>query len=243
MIADRRHCLMALGAIALGACASSPRAAQYGAQEPGPIETANFPRIAFADWSDAEPDYVFYPGDELEVATPTASELTRTLKVGPDGRIALPLIGQVMAADRTINELESVVSTAYASQLVRPVVEVTLKQAGPMKVWVDGEVRTPGVYDMPGDIDAYQAIVMAGGYLPSGRQQQVALIRRGPGGQRMMRAMDLRPRRGDNIALRRGDVLFVPRTTLGELAVFFTQVKAALPVGFNYTINGQYQQF
>jgi hypothetical protein len=59
----------------------------------------------------------------------------------------------------------------------------------------------------------------------------------------MMRVVDLRPRRGEVVALRRGDLLFVPRSTLGELANFFTQVKAALPVGFNYTINGQYQQF
>jgi polysaccharide export outer membrane protein len=59
----------------------------------------------------------------------------------------------------------------------------------------------------------------------------------------MMRVIDLRQRRGEVVALRRGDVLYVPRSTLGELANFFTQVKAALPIGFNYTIGGQYQQF
>ena len=242
MIADRRHILLALGAAALAGCAGiGDRSLRRPA---GPrVETANFPDIAFADWTDAEPEYLLYPGDEIEVATPTASELTRTLKVGPDGRIALPLIGQVMAADRTLAELETDVSGAYASQLVRPVVEVTLKQAGPMKVWVAGEVRTPNVYDMPGDIDAYQAIIMAGDFTPAGKAQQVALIRRGPGGRRMMRVVDLRPRRGEVVPLRRGDILFVPRTNLGELANFFTQVRNALPIGFNYSINGQYQSF
>jgi polysaccharide export outer membrane protein len=192
----------------------------------------------------AEPEYLLYPGDEIEVATPTAPELTRSLKVGPDGRIALPLIGQIMAADRTLAEVEQVASQAYATELVRPVVEVTLKLAGPLKVWVAGEVRNPGVYDMPGDIDAYQAIVMAGDFLPTARSQEVALIRRGPGGRRMMRVVDLRPRRGEVIALRRGDILFTPRTTLGELANFFTQVRNALPVGFSYSINGGgYAQF
>eukprot|EP01036_Dinobryon_divergens_P044845 gene44845-59857_t len=103
------------------------------------VERADFNDIAFADWTEAEPEYLLYPGDEIEVATPTATELTRTLRVGPDGRIALPLIGQAMAADRTLAELEYELSSAYASQLVRPVVEVTLKTAGPMKVWVAGE--------------------------------------------------------------------------------------------------------
>lgn len=241
MIPDRRLILSALALTALGACAGN------GSRMPRPgggrVETApqgGFPDIAFADWTDAEPEYVLYPGDEIEIATPTASELTRQLKIGPDGRVALPLIGQIMAADRTIAELESACSQAYASQLVRPVVEVTLRQSAPIRVWVDGEVRTPGVYEMQGDIDAYQAIIMAGGYLPTAKVGQVALIRRGPGGRRMMRVLDLRPRRGEVIAVRRGDILYVPRTTLGELANFFTQVRNALPIGFSYAINGGY---
>ena len=239
---DRRQILWTMGAGLLAGsaagCASGP-----GGPRGERVQAGGFSDIAFADWTEAEPEYLLYPGDEIEVATPTATELTRTLKVGPDGRIALPLIGQAMAADRTLSELEYEISAAYASQLVRPVVEVTLKLAGPMKVWVAGEVRTPGVYDLIGDSDAYQAVIQAGDFLPSARPQQVALIRRGPGGVRMMRVVDLRPRRGEVVALRRGDILFVPRSTLGELANFFTQVKAALPIGFSYSINGQYQQF
>jgi polysaccharide export outer membrane protein len=249
MTTDRRQILFALGALsastALSACgggADLPLPTQRAPSGPR-VQTGGFPEIGFADWTDQEPEYLFYPGDELEVATPTATELTRTVKVGPDGRIALPLIGQVMAAYRSISQLQQGISAAYATQLVRPVVEITLKTAGPMKVWVDGEVKTPGVYDMPGDIGAYQAVVMAGGYLPSAKPEEAALIRRGPGGVRMMRVIDLRPRRGEVTALRRGDLIYVPRSTLGELAVFFTQVKAALPIGFTYTINGQYQQF
>lgn len=199
--------------------------------------------LQFADWSDAEPEYLLYPGDEIEVATPTAPENTRTVKVGPDGRIAMPMVGQVMAADRSLRELEQTLGGAYSRILVRPVVEVSLKTAGPMRVWVDGEVRTPGVYEMTGDMEALQAVIQAGGVLPSAKLQNVALIRRGRGNVRMLRVLDLRQRRGDAIPLRRGDILFVPRSNLGELAAFFTQVKAALPIGFTYTINGQYQQF
>lgn len=239
---DRRQILWTLGAALVAVPVSGCASGQTGPRVQR-VRRADFADIGFADWTEAEPEYLLYPGDEIEVATPTATELTRTLRVGPDGRIALPLIGQAMAADRTLAELEYALSEAYAAELVRPVVEITLKQAGPLKVWVAGEVRTPGVYDMPGDIDAYQAIVMAGDFLPSARSGVVALIRRGPGGVRMMRPVDLRPRRGEVVALRRGDILFVPRTTLGELANFFTQVRNALPIGFNYSINGQFQQF
>jgi polysaccharide export outer membrane protein len=248
MAVDRR--LFLLGAAALvGGCGGG---AGLNAHDEGPgragdrvqrLSAQAFPDIGFANWSDMEPEYVLYPGDEIEVATPTANELTRTQRIGPDGRISLPLVGQIMAGDRSIAELEADASAAYASQLRRPIVEVTLRQAGPLKVWVDGEVRTPGVLDMPGDIDAYQAVIQAGGFLPTARQDQVALIRRGPGGVRMLRAVDLRPRRGEVVALRRGDIIFVPRSTLGEVANFVTQFRNALPVGFTYALGNQYQRF
>ena len=259
MSIDRRLLLLGLAGVGtmVSGCGGGQRLRgdDYGSRMPLPRSPGNsstriqnagrtsFPEIGFADWSETEPEYVLYPGDEIEIATPTAVELTRTQRIGPDGRISLPLVGQIMAADRTIAEVERDASDAFASQLRRPVVEITLKTAGPLKVWVDGEVRTPGVFDMAGDIDAWQAVIQAGGFLPTARQGEVALIRRGPGGVRMMRAIDLRPRRGEVIALRRGDIIFVPRSNLGEVANFVTLFRNALPVGFTYAIGGQYQSF
>ena len=258
MSIDRR--LLLLGLVGAGTmvsgCGGVPGMGgvdDYGSRMPLPqaegggrvqnVGRTSFPEIGFADWTEMEPEYVLYPGDEIEIATPTASELTRTQRIGPDGRISLPLVGQIMAADRTIAEGERDASDACASQLRRPVVEITLKTAGPIRVWVAGEVRTPGVVEMNGDLDAYQAVIQAGDFLPTAKQGEVALIRRGPGGVRMMRAVDLRPRRGEVVALRRGDIIFVPRSTLGEVANFITLFRNALPVGFSYAIGGQYQQF
>ena len=252
MSIDRRLLLLGLAG-AGGALVTGCGGGEYGSRMPRPmasegdrirpVEPAAFPEVAFADWSDSEPEYVLYPGDEIEIATPTAVELTRTQRIGPDGRISLPLVGQIMAADRTIAEVEADAAAAFASQLRRPIVEITLKTAGPIRVWVDGEVRTPGVIEMTGDLDAHQAVIQAGGFLPTARQQEVALIRRGRGGVRMMRAIDLRPRRGEVVALRRGDIIFVPRSHLGEVANFVALFRNALPIGFSYAIGGQYQSF
>jgi protein involved in polysaccharide export with SLBB domain len=252
MAINRRLLLLGLagtgGALVTG-CAGGEQASRMprpmgpGGDRVRQVGPGAFPEVAFADWSEMEPEYVLYPGDEIEIATPTAVELTRTQRIGPDGRISLPLVGQIMAADRTIAEVEADAAAAFASQLRRPIVEITLKTAGPIRVWVDGEVRTPGVIEMNGDLDAYQAVIQAGGFLPTARQQEVALIRRGPGGVRMMRAVDLRPRRGEVLALRRGDILFVPRSNLGEVANFVSLFRNALPIGFSYAIGGQYQQF
>lgn len=253
MSIDRRLMLLGLlgasgalagcGGLSGGEDARMPLPASSGVGRVERVSRTSFPEIGFSDWSDDEPEYVLYPGDEIEIATPTAVELTRTQRIGPDGRVSLPLVGQLMAADRTIAELEADASAAYASQLRRPMVEVTLKTAGPIRVWVGGEVRTPGMIEMSGDLDAYQAVIQAGDFLPGAKQDQVALIRRGRGGVRMLRAVDLRPRRGEVVALRRGDIIYVPRTELAEVANWVTQFRNALPIGFTYAIGGQYQNF
>ncbi|HEX5378945.1 MAG TPA: polysaccharide biosynthesis/export family protein, partial [Phenylobacterium sp.] len=144
----------------------------------GPARNGRFGDIPYASWSDFEPPYRFYPGDELEVSVPSAPELTKTVTVQPDGRISLPLIGAVMAADRTIPELQAGLSEAYATQLLRPMVEIVPK-AAPLKVFVGGEVRNPGILDMAGDGDALRAIIQAGDFMNTADRREVIVIRRG----------------------------------------------------------------
>jgi polysaccharide export outer membrane protein len=206
---------------------------------PGGREDRSFENIPFATWSEDEPAYRFYPGDQIDIATPSAPELNRTVTVGPDGRVAMPLVGSVMAADRTADQLQASLSEAYAGQLVRPIVEVSLKQAGPMRVLVGGEVNTPGWVDMGGDIDALRAVMAAGGPKASAKLGEVVVIRRGADGRPMRRVVNLGralndPARTDLVPLRRFDIVFVPRNSLSEIGAFMGQIRDALPFQFSY---------
>jgi len=212
---------------------------------PAPRPTANFPNIGYADWTEQEPSYRFYPGDEIEVSVASASELNKSAIVQPDGRIVLPLLGPVMAADRTIYELEDAITEAYGSQLLRPQVQVSVKATTPLKVFVGGEVGNPGVYDMPGDVDALRAVIQAGGFKTSSKRSQVVIIRRGPDGRAMLRTADLlkgmtNPGGGvDLIPLRRFDIVYVPRSGAAETGLFMQQYfRDLLPVSFSYAVNG-----
>ena len=245
-----------LAALLLGGCShhlgAGPAFAQedsYGRQ-PAPPRMArgarsDFTDIGYASWTEDEPSYRIYPGDEIEVTVPSAPELNKVQVVPPDGRLTLPLIPPVMAADREIPQLAATLTQAYSSQLLRPEVNVALKTAGPLKVYVGGEVNNPGMYDMAGDGDALRAIIQAGGFKSTGAKNQVVVIRRSGNGHPMMRTTNLggglRGGRSqvssDLVPLRRFDIVYVPRTSAAEAAAFVqTYFRDLSPIQFGFTI-------
>jgi polysaccharide export outer membrane protein len=237
---SRRSLVVGVASATLCGCATPPPAAPLYATAPRP-SAPSFTNIGYATWRQDEPAYRIYPGDVLEVSAPSAPELNRVVTVEPDGRISLPLIGVVMAADRTVPDLANVLTSLYAGQLVRPQIDVDVKTATPLRVFVGGEVGKPGVYDMPGDINALQAVILAGGFTPNAKLSQVVIIRRGPGGRAMMRTVDLHKAvfmasLTDAIPLRRLDVIYVPRTGLANLAFLVQALRNIVPVQFSYAI-------
>ncbi|HZZ90315.1 MAG TPA: polysaccharide biosynthesis/export family protein [Caulobacteraceae bacterium] len=224
----------ALALFAVSALLAAPAAATAGQR---------FSNIPYAAWTNDEPQYRLYPGDELDVAIPSAPELNKTVVVQPDGRVMLPLVAPQMAAGRSAMELQGELSRAYATQLLRPDVSVVVR-AKPLQVFVGGEVGKPGVYDMPGDMDSLRAIIEAGGFVSGAKRSQVVIIRRSRDGRPMMRTVDLeRPLKdaggaADLVPLRRFDIIYVPKTGLAEVADFMTTLRNALPISFSYAIGG-----
>ncbi len=208
-----------------------------GSEQPAAAQTTAAP--ASVVYSDATPAYRFYPGDEIEVTVFSAPELSRTVTVGPDGRVALPLVGAVRAADLTANELHDALVAAYAPQLRAPELSVTPKTYGSRQVFVGGEVARPGIYEMPANIDAFQAVALAGGFLPSARRNDVLVLSRASG-EAHVTEVDLSTRamrRGfpDAQPLQRYDVVYVPRSAISQVNLFMQQyVRDALPVQFSF---------
>jgi polysaccharide export outer membrane protein len=216
---------------------------------PKAVPTPDFPVAPlFPTWTEEDDGYRLYPGDVVEFQSVGAPELTRKLTVAPDGRLHPPLVTPIMAADRTPAELSAELSAVYATQLRNPAINIAPETFASQRVFVGGEVAKPGIYDLPGEIDPLQAIVLAGGFLPSARREEVAVLRRGAGGHPFMRVFDMKsvwaiengfsrmPR------LRRFDVIWVPRSRISEAGLFTQQfVRDALPItiGFNYQIGGQ----
>jgi len=190
-------------------------------------------------YSDQTPAYSFFPGDEVEITVFSAPELSRSARIGPDGRLALPLIGAVRAADLTAEELHDILVAAYASHLRMPELTVTPRTYASRQVFVGGEVARPGIYEMPANIDAFQAVALAGGFLPSAHRRDVVVLSRA-GGQTTVTQVDLSMRAVRNglpgaAPLQRYDVVYVPRSRISQINLFMQQyVRDALPVQFSF---------
>lgn len=198
----------------------------------------------FQQWIDYEPQYLLYPGDQLDIVVHSAPELSRTLTVGPDGRIVMPMARPVMAAGRSMEQLERRLEKELSTQLRDPKLDITPRAYGPQRVFVGGQVGQQGTYELPGPIGVLEAVTMAGGFLPSSKRREVAVLRRAPNGGLMIRVVNLKSGMrdpylfNDTIQLRRHDVVFVPRSEISEVNLFIQQyIRDALPVDFSASYN------
>jgi protein involved in polysaccharide export with SLBB domain len=251
-----RRMFSLLALTGLGSACSLGPAAREVVQEgrdfraPRTVPTEAFPAVPpYPTWTDSDGGYRLYPGDELDFASLGDPGLNRSLIVAPDGRIHPPLVGPVMAADRTLGEVVEGLQTLYARELRNPRVFLTPKSFASQKYFVGGEVERPGIYDLVGEIDPLQGILMAGGFKTSALRQEVAVLRRGAGGQPFIRMFDLRNvwAQPDGFAglprLRRFDVVWVPRSRISEVGLFTQQfVREALPItiGFSYNLGNRF---
>ncbi len=193
----------------------------------------------FQRWIETEPVYHLYPGDQVDIVVSSAPELSRTLTVGPDGRIIMPMTDPIMAAGKTVAHVQQELKAQLAKQLRDPSIAVTPRAYGPQQIYVGGEVGQQGTYTLPGPIGAIEAIFMAGGLSTTAKTKQIAVLRRAPNGGMMMRTVNIGhgldhiAHYNDVIQLRRGDIIFVPKTRIAEIGIFVQAIRTALPVDFN----------
>ncbi|MEM1086204.1 MAG: polysaccharide biosynthesis/export family protein [Pseudomonadota bacterium] len=224
----------------LFACLLTGYALLTGCRSPEPQQSRVFPVVDWQHLDGRDTRYLLAPGDELEIIVHTAPELNRTVTVGPDGRIRMPFTGPVSVAGRNVETTKIALRAALSSELKDPDLDVLLVATGSQQIFVGGEVGSPGMFDLPGQIDPLQAIIMAGGLTPEARPKEVILIRRMPGGGVKTAVFDVKsglfdPRLAEWTPLRRFDVVYVPRSRIADQNLFVQQyIRNALPIDFSF---------
>ena len=122
------------------------------------------------------------PGDEISVTFSGAPELNTKQKIQPNGKVSLPTVGDVSAAGRSINSLQSTLTSLYQPHLQDPTVVVSLETAS-AGVYVSGEVLRAGKIPLDRPMTALEAVMEAGGFTKFANPKQVIVIRKQGGKQ------------------------------------------------------------
>lgn len=115
-------------------------------------------------------------GDTLKFFYPATPEFNNIQKIRVDGKVSLPLVGEVQAGGKTLPQLQSDLSALYKPHLQTSEVTVTLETSG-SPVVISGRVNSPGRYVFERPTTVLEAILTAGGFALSAKSDQVRLIR------------------------------------------------------------------
>jgi len=124
-------------------------------------------------------DYRLAAGDKLRIEVYKDDKLSQSLQIRPDGKITLPLVGDVPAAGKTSMELRDSISGSLKDYIKDPVVTVIVVETTPQVVYVTGEVNKPGALTLVnGHMSVVQAIAMAGGFTDFAKRKDVLVMRK-----------------------------------------------------------------
>jgi polysaccharide export outer membrane protein len=218
----RLACAACAAALVLCGCGGGNRlfTNREGLVESGTLELDSIPLAPEED------EYVIGHGDELEIVFTFNREFNRNeISVRPDGRITIPLVGDITAAGMTPSMLDSVITSRYAEFLRDPDVSVIVRRFARQVVYVLGEVLTPGGYPYERGMTLLSALALGRGPMPRSGSNGVLIIRKiGPA-----HVVGIQIDYGDvadgkrfdlNVPLQAGDIVLVPKSRVGKAQDF-----------------------
>jgi polysaccharide export outer membrane protein len=160
------------------------------------------------------PDFVVGPEDVLGILFWREPDFSGDVAVRPDGRITLPLIGDIAAAGVTPAALREQIQTAAAKYLTDPNVTVVVRQINSRKVFITGQIAQPGSYPLTGPRTVMQLISLAGGVTQYAKTEEISILRQEQGRTRALtfnyKDVSLGKNVQQNVQLQPGDTIVVP---------------------------------
>ena len=177
------------------------------AQNPVPPVAAARPTVA-----SNSTDYKLVVGDKLRVEVYRDQSMSQSLQIRPDGKITLPLVGDVAAAGKTPAALRDTLTTSLKEFITNPVVTVIVVEAMPQTVSVIGEVNAPGTHPITAQTTVIEALALAGGFKDFANTKNIIIQRNTPTGVKRMpfNYKDAIKSEGKPMCVEPGDVIIVP---------------------------------
>jgi protein involved in polysaccharide export with SLBB domain len=173
--------------------------------------------------------YKLIPYDQISIRFPFHPEQDpkTSIPIQPDGNVVLDGVGAVKAAGMTPEELAKAIVQKTSDHLRDPQVSVTVVQYAPRRVFVGGEVRTPGTVNIQDGMTPLQAIFERGGFTTNAQTDGVVLIRDAASAEPQIGLIDLTQAMengaAERLILAANDVIYVPMTGIGRSNLWVKQ--------------------
>lgn len=161
--------------------------------------------------------YRLQAGDEVEIRVMNLPELSATVRVRPDGMFSVMLLDDIRAEGRTIAEVRQFLADGYAKFYRTPRVSVVANTFSNRTIYITGEVLKPGSVPLAANMTALQAVIQAGGLLPSAKTSEAVLLRASSGGGRQVVALRLDAvlkGTATDMVLEPTDMVYVPKSDI-----------------------------
>ena len=166
------------------------------------------------------PEYIIGPEDILEITVWKNADLSKQVQVRPDGRISLPLLGDISAVAKTPVQLTEEISAGLRAYMENPTITVMVKDVMSYQIYVLGEVNHPGKFPLKSKTTLLQGITVAGGFTAMAARNKIVVFRfskDGEGQTKLKASYDdivVRDGASQNIELKPGDQIVVPSETM-----------------------------
>ena len=202
--------LVLAGLVCSGAELQSQSIANSGANTGSGAATAKAtPAAAVTD------EFVIGPGDVLAINVWKETEVSRVVPVRSDGRISLPLVGELQSGGLTPRQLETEITKRLKDYVADPAVTVVVQEIHSQKINVLGMVNHPGSFPLAKPMTVVDAIATAGGFRDFAKQKDVYVLHKDASGKQTRVAVNYKDvikgtRPEQNIELQSGDTVVVP---------------------------------
>jgi len=177
-------------------------------------------------------EFILGVGDKIEITVYRYDDLKKTIQIDPSGKITYPLAGDIQAGGVSLFKLRDIIQDRLSKYIIDPQVTVSISSIQSQKVAVLGEVNVPGLFTLESTLTALEAISKAQGFTKYAKKNNVLLIRGGLNKPELI-ILDMSRffSEGDmaqNRPLQNGDILYVPESTIENVARFFDHLSRIL---------------
>ncbi|TWU35493.1 Polysaccharide biosynthesis/export protein [Candidatus Brocadiaceae bacterium S225] len=202
------------------------------------LQTANIMKMNIPDTDNT---YILGVGDKISVKFYYNEKLNDDVVIRSDGKITLQLIDDIKIAGLSTMQVDELLTSRFADIIESPELSVIVKEAVSQKIYVGGEVVTPTLIPIRGQLRILDTVILAGGTKESAKLDSIILLRNNSSGEPEIYSVNLKEIINGNIPdinLRSQDVVYVPKSTLAKVEFYKEHLYGFIPR--NVQVNLQY---